>query len=503
MLAARVVGEQAASPRRARAPRSRARPSRRRGRARAPPGSGPRRVEERLAHALRRSGAPPAPARRPAARRPPSSPATILTRGRSARRARRSARAPPARARDRTAPARCSSRASARERAIRRRWRARLAWRRSLAPDWRRPESSPSPRMRRSSSARSKPLACSQSACQAPLPELARLVRLEQEAVRLVAAAPDAPAQLMQLREAEAVGVLDHHRGRVRDVDADLDHGRRDEHVHLGGRERAHRGRALGGLLAAVHEPDRRAARAPRRARRGAPRRRAPARSPSPRRAGTRRRPAAGARATARPASGGSPRACAARTTARDDRLPARRQLAQLGEVEVAVERERERARDRRRRHVQRVRAVALRERRPLLDAEAVLLVDDDHAQARRTRRSPRAARACRRRARRRPRRCAAGARAARPRGRSPVTTATSMPSGSTSAAHGRRVLLDEHLGRREQRGLRAALGRAQHRVHRDDGLARADVAEQQAAHRAPAREIAVDVAHAALLAAS
>ncbi len=67
---------------------------------------------------------------------------------------------------------------------------------------------------------------------------------------------------------------------------------------------------------------------------------------------------------------------------ARDDRLPAGRQLAQLGEVEVAVERERERARDRRRGHVQRVRAVALGERGALLDAEAVLLVDDDHAQA-------------------------------------------------------------------------------------------------------------------------
>ena len=91
---------------------------------------------------------------------------------------------------------------------------------------------------------------------QAPLPELARLRRLEQEAVRLVAAAPDAAAQLVQLREAEAVGVLDHHRRRVRDVDADLDHRRGDEHVHLGGGERAHRRRALRRLLAPVHEPD-------------------------------------------------------------------------------------------------------------------------------------------------------------------------------------------------------------------------------------------------------
>ena len=67
--------------------------------------------------------------------------------------------------------------------------------------------------------------------------------------------------------------------------------------------------------------------------------------------------------------------------------------------------------------------------------------------------------------------------------------------------AHGRGVLLDEHLRGREQRGLRAALGGAQHGVHGDHRLARADVAEQQPPHRASAREVAVDVAHAALLA--
>ena len=47
------------------------------------------------------------------------------------------------------------------------------------------------------------------------------------------------------------------------------------------------------------------------------------------------------------------------------------------GDGEVAVHRERERPRDRRGRHVQDVRAPSLRERGALLDAEAVLLVDD------------------------------------------------------------------------------------------------------------------------------
>ena len=55
----------------------------------------------------------------------------------------------------------------------------------------------------------------------------------DEQAVGLLGAAPDPAAQLVELREAEAVGFLHDHHGRVRDVDADLDHGRRDEHVEL------------------------------------------------------------------------------------------------------------------------------------------------------------------------------------------------------------------------------------------------------------------------------
>ena len=186
---------------------------------------------------------------------------------------------------------------------------------------------------------------------------------------------------------------------------------------------------------------------------------------------------------------------------ARDDRPAARRQLAQLGQVEVAVERERERARDRRGRHVQRVRAVALRERRPLLDAEAVLLVDHDQAQAREL-----DARLQQRVRAHDERGVARGdALQARPplgRGQVARDHRNLDPERLDEAAHRRGVLLHEHLGGREQRGLAPALGRAQHRVHCHDGLARADVAEQQPVHRAPsAGEIAIDVAHAALLA--
>jgi hypothetical protein len=65
---------------------------------------------------------------------------------------------------------------------------------------------------------------------------------VEQQAGRLAGAAPDAAAQLVQLREAEALGVLDHHDRRVGHVDADFDHGGRDEDLRSPLLERLHRG---------------------------------------------------------------------------------------------------------------------------------------------------------------------------------------------------------------------------------------------------------------------
>ena len=53
-------------------------------------------------------------------------------------------------------------------------------------------------------------------------------------------AAADAAAQLVELRQAEALGVLDDHDRRVRHVDADLDDGGRDQDVDLPGGERVH-----------------------------------------------------------------------------------------------------------------------------------------------------------------------------------------------------------------------------------------------------------------------
>ena len=74
--------------------------------------------------------------------------------------------------------------------------------------------------------------------------------------MRLVLAAADPPAELVELGEPVALGALDQHHGRVGDVDPDLDHGRRDEHVGLAGGERLHRRRLLARRHLAVEEPD-------------------------------------------------------------------------------------------------------------------------------------------------------------------------------------------------------------------------------------------------------
>ena len=60
----------------------------------------------------------------------------------------------------------------------------------------------------------------------------------------------------MQLRQAETLGVLDHHDGRFRHVDADLDHRGGDEQLRLAGGKARHGGVLLGALHAAVHQVD-------------------------------------------------------------------------------------------------------------------------------------------------------------------------------------------------------------------------------------------------------
>ena len=309
-------------------------------------------------------------------------------------------------------------------------------------------------------------------------------------------AAADPPAQLVQLRDAVALGVLDEHHRRVRDVDPDLDHGRGDEHVGAAGGERRHRLLLLARAHLAVqqHDAEVRAARSSREplelGGRGA---RLERLGLLDERADDERL-AAGAQLLADPLVGARALALGRRDV-RLDRPAPRGQLAQHGDVEVAVGGQRERARDRRRGHVQHVRREAVRrlavERAALVDAEAVLLVDDRDGEAVELDGGlDQRVRADEQLAARRWRACRAGRRGGRRRVE-PVSSAACTQLARHQRLQRGEVLLGERLGRRHQRRLRAVLDRAQHRVERDDGLARADLAHQQPLHRPAGREVA------------
>ena len=82
--------------------------------------------------------------------------------------------------------------------------------------------------------------------------------------------------------------------------------------------------------------------------------------------------------------------------------------------------------------------------------------------------------------------------RSGRSANRLPPASGTSRPVQQPPDAGG--VLLGEHLGRRHQRALVAALHGGQQRGHGDDGLAGADVALQQPVHRVRRGEVGVDL---------
>ena len=66
---------------------------------------------------------------------------------------------------------------------------------------------------------------------------------IEQDAGRIVGAASDAAAQLMQLRETETLGMLDHHQTGVGHIDANLDHRRGHQDLNRSGHKLGHHGR--------------------------------------------------------------------------------------------------------------------------------------------------------------------------------------------------------------------------------------------------------------------
>lgn len=90
-----------------------------------------------------------------------------------------------------------------------------------------------------------------------PLARHLRQRRLvQQHADRLGGAAPDPAAQLVQLRQPEALGMLDDHQRRVRHVDSDFDDRGGDQQVDLALAKRAHDLGLLGLRQASVDQPD-------------------------------------------------------------------------------------------------------------------------------------------------------------------------------------------------------------------------------------------------------
>jgi hypothetical protein len=91
--------------------------------------------------------------------------------------------------------------------------------------------SSPGPRISRSRRAISKPSVVSPSRAAGRAGGRQRR-RVQQHAHAGHRAAADPAAQLVQLRQAEALGVLDHHQAGVGHVHADLDHRGGHQHLH-------------------------------------------------------------------------------------------------------------------------------------------------------------------------------------------------------------------------------------------------------------------------------
>ena len=286
---------------------------------------------------------------------------------------------------------------------------------------------------------------------------------VEEEAGRGARAAADAAAELVELGEAEALGVLDHHHGRGRA------RRRRPRSPWSRRGSWSRRGRSA---------PWRRPCRARRACRgRGRPRRRRccfscveallggreverlgfARRAGRPSRRG--RRPRWRGRARRPPRRGGRPRSSRGR-----DRLAAGRLLVEHRDVHVAEIGERQRARDRRRGHHQDVDRLALgAERQALVDAEAVLLVDDREAEiaegdALLEQRvgADRDVDRCRRRAPPGPPRRSA------PRSR-PVSSATVEARRRGERRDALEMLAGEDLGRRHQRRLPPGLDGARH----------------------------------------
>ena len=301
----------------------------------------------------------------------------------------------------------------------------------------------------------------------------------------------------MQLRETEALGVLDHHDGRFRHVDADLDHRGGDQQLRLAGGKARHGGILLGAFHAAVHQVDLVAEFLAqfREARFGGGEidlfgfldQRADPIDAIARvdRAADRVLDLLDARQ---------------RNGAGVDRLAAGRFLAQFGHVHVAEEGQHQRARDRRGGEHQHVdRFALLRQRQPLMHAEAMLLVDDGEREIVERDLFLK-------------QRVGADQQidvAEREPVENRLALAAAFAAGEDGDAHaggfrqrrdGVEMLAGEDLGRRHEGGLAAGFDHGRRGEQRHHGLAGADIALQQPQHALRQGEIVDDVVDRLLL---
>ena len=312
---------------------------------------------------------------------------------------------------------------------------------------------------------------------------------VQQQTEARVRSAPDPPAQLVQLRQPEAFGMLDHHHRRRRHIDADLDHRRRHQQPASARRRTPPASRRAPPRPAghAPAPPRRRTARA---ARRTAPRPRpGPApRSPPP--AGTPNRPARPRPACAPPHPAHPAASPASATSAH--RLPPGRLLGQAADTPsrptasaAACAGSASRSSPARRSARPCRPAAAAGRRRTGAARRSPPAPDRD------TPRSPGTARACRRPCGTEP---SFSPRSSCARAR-PFTAAGQQRHRLRRQPGQRAVmLLGQHLGRRHHRRLRARFHRTQHRQQRHQRLARADIALQQAQHAPLGRQIGVDL---------
>jgi hypothetical protein len=313
------------------------------------------------------------------------------------------------------------------------------------------------------------------------------------------AAPPHPAAQLVQLRDAEAIRLLDDHDGRVRHVDAQLDDGGRHQHVQARRRERAQRLLLRVGGQRAVQQADARGAELAQQARvlrdggdrviaRGRLAHRADDERLPPSaiasRSGRRRR-AVRRRPTHTPPRRRAARGRSVRNDASRSPCSASARLRGIGVADIDS-------------RCGTPRAAPARERGAHGDAEAVLLVDDRQPEARQPRRR------VQQRLRPDQQRDAPGGRALEQRrARRAVVAPVSARSparGAPPPAAARAPAARRAPRSAPSSGLPARRRDQRRRAQRDRGLAAADVAHQQALHRRrPARSAAIVVERAPL----